>query len=167
MNLKKIHPTEYDRGKIIYHFPSDTNILRLSIDYLPQDIAATAEYVLRVSVLKLLKKLKKMTKMENIVFSGGLFQNVALNNAILESGLFKKIFIPMSPDDGGLSLGQALYIENQFTKRERKETLTPLLGPSFKNGEIEKAKNQKMAILIYMVNLYHFLANQMVLKEES
>jgi len=142
VNLKKIHPTEYDRGKILYHYPSDTNILRLSIDYLPQDVAATAEYVLRVSVLKLIKKLKKMTNMENIVFSGGLFQNVALNNAILESGLFKKIFIPMSPDDGGLSLGQALYIENQFTKRERKETLTPLLGPSFRNGEIENLLNR-------------------------
>ncbi|MCP4265433.1 MAG: hypothetical protein GY777_07645 [Candidatus Brocadiaceae bacterium] len=136
LNLAKIYPSEYDRGKILFHFPSDTNVLRTSIEYLPMDIAATGEHVLQTVFIDFLKKLRKQTVMEDIVFSGGLFQNVSLNNKILETKLFKKIFIPMAPSDAGLSLGQALYVENTFKKRKRNKPLSASLGPSFVKDEI-------------------------------
>ena len=142
MNISKAHPVEYDRGKILNRYPSDTNILRLVLEYLPHDIAATGESVLKTSFLKLLKSFKKNTSMNKLVLSGGLFQNVALNNTILESKIFNDIYIPMAPDDGGLSLGQALYIENKFKPRIRKQALSPFLGPSFDNSEIESLLNR-------------------------
>jgi carbamoyltransferase len=70
VNLQKIKPKEYNRGKIFNSYPSDTNILRASSSYLPQDTAATGEMVFVNSILSLLKQLKKYTKLKKIVFSG-------------------------------------------------------------------------------------------------
>ena len=142
INLQKIKPKEYNRSKIFNTYPSDTNILRASSSYLPQDIAATGETVFVNSVLSLLKKLKRYTKLKDIVFSGGVFQNVSLNNAILESNIFDHVYFPMANGDGGLSLGAAFFIENKYTKRKRKGLLTPLLGPSFSDTEIENLLDQ-------------------------
>src|SRR4029077_8436319 len=47
VNLQKLRPQAYDRYKHMYTYPSDTNILRMSVGYLPHDIAATAEKVIR------------------------------------------------------------------------------------------------------------------------
>ncbi len=138
VNLKKIRPDEYETGKIFYHFPSDTNLLRLSLGYLQKDIAATGEHILRSTFLELVKRLRKETRLNKIVLSGGLFQNVALNNAILESKLFDEIFIPMGPSDAGLSLGQALYIDRKFAIRKTQRMLTPYIGPSYSQSEIQK-----------------------------
>ena len=142
INLQKIKPKEYNRSKIFNTYPSDTNILRSSSSYLPQDIAATGETVFVNSVLNLLKQLKKCTKLKNIVFSGGVFQNVSLNNAILESGIFDHVYFPMANGDGGLSLGAAFFVENKYKKRKRKTLLTPLLGPSFSDVEISNLLDQ-------------------------
>ena len=142
VNLKKVYPSEYNRAKIFYQYPGDTNVCRMSLEYLPHDIAATGEATLQEIFLDLLKQCQKRTSMENIVFSGGLFQNVALNNKILESGLFKRIFIPMAPSDSGLSLGAALYVENQFRKRPRTQPFSPFTGPSFEKEEVRELLNQ-------------------------
>ena len=137
VNLNKIRPKEYNRSKIFNTYPSDTNIFRASSSYLPQDIAATGEAVFVESVLHLIKLVKKLTKSKNMVFSGGVFQNVSLNNAIHESKIFEHVYFPMANGDGGLSLGAALFVENKYKIRERKTLLTPLLGPSYKDDEIE------------------------------
>lgn len=139
VNLDKVYPSEYNRNKIFRQYPADTNIYRMALEYLIPDIAATGEHVVRTMVPELLTHLKERTSLKNIVFSGGLFQNVALNNALLESEIFENIFIPMGPSDSGLSLGAALYIENQLSpeKRKRNQPLTPCLGPSFGTDEIQ------------------------------
>ena len=47
VNLKKVHPDEYQRYKIFYKYPSDTNVLRMTLGYLPHDIAATGEHLIQ------------------------------------------------------------------------------------------------------------------------
>lgn len=135
-NVAKVDPASYDRDKIFCQYPSDTNILRASLEYLPMDIAATGEYVMREVFIDFLKKLRRETSMKHAVFSGGLFQNVVLNNAILESGIFEDIYIPMAPSDAGLALGQALYAEHEVHPVRRAKPLGAFLGPSFKKEEI-------------------------------
>ena len=142
VRLSKIKPKEYNRLKIFNTFPSDTNIFRASSSCLPQDIAATGEKVFQDSVLTLIKKLKKYTKFKKIVFSGGVFQNVSLNNAIHESGMFDEVYFPMASGDNGQSLGTALFIKNKYQKASRKYVLTALLGPSFSNSEIKELLEQ-------------------------
>lgn len=87
--------------------------------------------------LDLLKILKKKTSMNKLVLSGGIFLNVTLNNKILESNIFDEIYVPMAPSDVGLSLGAALYIQNEIIEKDRNETISPYLGPSFKKDEIK------------------------------
>ena len=121
INLRKLKAQEYDRAKIINTYPSDTNIFRMSKKFLPQDIAATAENVLIEKFLNVLKKFKKITKYNDISFSGGLFNNVGLNNKIIESKIFDDVYFTFAPWPGS-SLGGALIlwhriknsIQNQF-----------------------------------------------------
>lgn len=136
VNLQKIKADSYDRSKIFNQYPSDTNILRLGMEHLPHDIAATGEQVLQDSVLELIKLLKKETSCSNIVFSGGLFQNVALNRALLNSE-FENCYFPSAPSDSGLSLGAALFVKNR-NKPNLPNTLSAYLGPSFTENEIKE-----------------------------
>ena len=137
VRLSKIRAKEYSRLKIFNTFPSNTNIFQISSKYLPQDIAATGEKVFQESVLKLIQLLKKETKLKKIVFSGGIFQNVSLNNLILKSEIFEEVYFPMASGDNGQSLGTALYFKNQYKKSLKNKEITPLLGPSFSDFEIE------------------------------
>ena len=61
VEIKKFKVHSYERYKVLRSYPSDTNVFRLSKDYLPIDIA-TGEAVLKEKLLELLKKLKKKTK---------------------------------------------------------------------------------------------------------
>ena len=68
------------------------------------------------------KILKDETGKKNIVFSGGLFQNVSLNKALLNIG-FENVYFPSAPSDSGLSLGAALYVKNKTRKNKTKKYL--------------------------------------------
>ena len=116
VEIKKFKIHSYERYKVLRSYPSDTNVFRFSKDYLPIDIAATGEAVLKEKLLELLKRLKRNTKNTNLVCSGGLFQNVSLNNSIVKSKIFKNYFFPMANSDAGLSLGAALYIKHLIKK---------------------------------------------------
>ena len=108
----------------------------MSIEYLPHDIAATGEEILKESVLELVKLLSEETESKNLVLSGGLFQNVALNRAFIKSE-FENVYFPSAPSDSGLSLGAALYVKNKNRSND-KNTLSAYLGPSFSDKEIEE-----------------------------
>lgn len=152
VNLARVKPQEYDRNKIFLRTPSDTNVFRLSAAELSADIAATGESVLQETVLEFLRKFRATTKLDKIVFSGGLFQNVALNNAVLKSGLFSDYHFPMAPSDGGLALGAALYARHLRGdgKHKRSESLPAYLGPSFPTEEVH-ALLQKFRLRFHRV----------------
>ena len=159
VNLSKVRAESYDRTKIFGQYPSDTNVLRLGIEYLPHDIAATGEQILQESVLKLVELLRQETDSKNIVFSGGLFQNVALNKALLDSG-FENVYFPSAPGDSGLSLGGALYVKNQ---REFKvtEILSAYIGPSFSSSEITELLDRHRLIYSTHDNIAQIAAKQL------
>tara|TARA_Y100001970_G_scaffold49728_1_gene62999 strand:+ start:99 stop:2033 length:1935 start_codon:yes stop_codon:yes gene_type:complete len=149
VNLDKVKADSYDRTKIFSQYPSDTNLLRMGLEYLPHDIAATGEQILQESVLTLVKLLRKETELNNIVFSGGLFQNVALNKALLNAN-FDNVYFPSAPSDSGLSLGAALHIKN-LNKPNSQETLSAYLGPSFSDSDIKEVLDRHR--LIYKQHL--------------
>lgn len=153
INLSKIKPREYNRGKFINQYPSDTNIFYNCCEYLPQDIAASGEYVFKEKILELLKILKKTTNMNNLVVSGGVFQNVGLNKYINDSKIFQNVYFSMAAGDSGLALGSALYIESKYRKRSRKKNLTPFLGPSFTKDQIFNLLNQSRLFFKYEKNI--------------
>ena len=67
------------------------------------------------------------------------------NKRIVESNIFKNVFIPYAPGDGGGSIGSALYFLNK--KKQKVSNLkSPFLGNDFSNLEIGKEikKNKKL-----------------------
>ena len=118
INLNKINSDTFNKEKILNTYPSDTNVLRKSISYLPHDIAYTCESIMQSKFLALLKQLSKNIEINKIVFSGGLFENVSLNNKIIESGLFKHYYFSPASSDNGLSLGAALYVDNKLKSKK-------------------------------------------------
>jgi|SaaInlStandDraft_4_1057021.scaffolds.fasta_scaffold00748_5 carbamoyltransferase len=146
INLEKIRADSYDRTKIFSQFPSDTNVLRLCIEYLPHDVAATGEKILQESVIKLVKLLRQHTNKTKIVFSGGLFQNVSLNKELLNVG-FENVYFPSAPSDSGLSLGAALYVKNKgIDQYKPSNILSAYLGPSFSNVEVKEVLDRHRLI---------------------
>ena len=159
VNLDKVKADSYDRTKIFGRYPSDTNVLRLGIEYLPHDIAATGEQILQESVIKLVKVLRKETKSNNIVFSGGLFQNVALNRALLDAE-FDNVYFPSAPSDSGLSLGAALFIKNK-NKPNLPETLSAYLGPSFPDSDLKEVLDRHRLIYSKHSNIAKVVAQKL------
>lgn len=145
LNFNKFNSENYQRYKVINTQPSDTNIFRICKGYLIEDIAKTAEIFLRDIVIKFLENIKKQTSLSNIVFSGGLFLNVAMNGHISEKKLFKNHFFNLAPADNGLSLGAiGFYLlknKKKFFKNEM-YGLNPYLGPSFDTFDVIKIINK-------------------------
>jgi len=159
INLDKVKADSYDRTKIFSQYPSDTNILRESIEYLPHDVAATGENILQESVINLVKLLKNETTKQNIVFSGGLFQNVALNKALLSAG-FDNVYFPSAPSDSGLSLGAALFVKNQ-KNFNLTDTLSAYLGPSFSSFQVQEVLDRHRLIYSKPLNLAREVAKKL------
>ena len=139
LNINKFNSSSYQRYKVLRSYPSDTNLFRIVKSYLPVDIAATGEQVLKDKIIELLTVLRKKTKLNNLVCSGGLFQNVSLNEHIIKSNIFRNYFFPMANSDAGLSLGAGLYVRNFIKSKKRYiRDFSPYLGPSFSESEIKK-----------------------------
>jgi carbamoyltransferase len=136
-NFSKYKIDEYDSYKVLNQQPSFTNIFRLCSGYLLEDVAATAEKVVKDFVSDFLIHIKNKTKSKNLTVSGGLFMNVGLNGYISEIKIFENIFFPVAPGDNGLSLGSILFFlkKKKIKIKINKYGLTPFLGPSFSQSE--------------------------------
>jgi carbamoyltransferase len=136
-NLSKYKFDQYESYKILNQQPSYTNVLKICSGYLLEDVAATAEQVIKDIICNFLVNIRNKTKSKNLVVSGGLFMNVGLNGYISEKKIFEKIFFPVAPSDIGLSLGAILFFLKIHKKNIKvyKYGLNPFLGPSFSQSE--------------------------------
>ncbi len=76
-----------------------------------QDIVATMQTLFQKELLKKLESLQKSEGFDHLYYSGGSALNIVANTEIVDSGLFRNVFIPPCPEDSGLSLGAASYFE--------------------------------------------------------
>lgn len=120
-----------------------------------KNIAASAQRVFEKKLLNICEDIKKMNISNNLVYAGGCALNSLANKKIYESNLFKDIFIPYAPGDGGGSIGSALYFQKKIKKNINFTNLeSPFLGDNFTNDEIkyEIEKNnilKKFKIIFY------------------
>lgn len=96
------------------------------------DLAYNGQRYFEDSFLKVFKKYSHLST--NVIFVGGCALNVLLNTKIVNSKLFKKIYIPPITNDCGQSLGAILYHHPEI------ECDYPFLGRSY--GEIEYPNNK-------------------------
>ncbi len=75
-----------------------------------QNIAATIQYVFTRDTLRVLTELQEQYKADYLYYAGGSALNIITNSKIINSGLFKDVYIPPATNDSGLSLGAAAYL---------------------------------------------------------
>ena len=153
-DYENIKVDSYQRKKFIYNQPGKTNLSKLLKNFYPEDIAFNGTFFIKKEISRILILLKSnFPDIPNISFAGGLFNNVNINNHIINSGFFKEYFFTMAPGDSGLCLGSALlvnHIKNDkrknikfYIKNYKQKNFSPFLGPSYTKKEIITLLNEQ------------------------
>lgn len=83
---------------------------------------------------------RRVTGMQYLCVSGGVGLNSVANYKILESGLYKDVFINPAASDTGIPLGAALYGLHDILKIKRNYIdIGAFLGPTYNTAQIEAA----------------------------
>lgn len=107
-----------------------------SIEEKHKDLAASVQKVYEETFFDVLKFAKDWLGYDTLCLGGGCAYNGSANGKIVESGLFKHIWIPPAPSDAGSSVGACLnYLANKKGKKLRIHT-NPFLGPSYHEVEL-------------------------------
>jgi carbamoyltransferase len=72
-----------------------------------------------------------------LCLGGGLFYNSYFTTLLAESGLYTELFVPANPGNAGVAVGAALAVAANETPLQRREPLSPFLGPEFSPQEIK------------------------------
>jgi len=114
------------------------------------DLAHAIQKVTEEVVFKMAKEAKRLTKSENLCLAGGVALNCVANGKLLQSGLFKELFIQPAAGDAGGSLGAALaafhlYFDGKREVDSKRDGMQgTYLGPEFSALDIElTARRQK------------------------
>ena len=108
-------------------------------------IAQALQQVLEHILLLMAQQAKLLTGRDNICLAGGVALNCVANGKLLESGLFKNVFIQPAAGDSGAALGAAWAAYYLHFKAERKYSIQDdnmhyaRLGPSFEIDQIKAA----------------------------
>ena len=76
-----------------------------------QDVAATLQGLFSQEIVKKLQDLQEKTGADNLYYTGGSALNIVANTRIVNSGMFRQVFIPPCTEDSGLALGAAAFAE--------------------------------------------------------
>jgi carbamoyltransferase len=101
-----------------------------------EDAAASVQFVLEKLVCEAVEKLLRTTGMRSLALAGGVFANVRLNRALLETTCAERVFIFPAMGDEGLPVGaclEYLYARDgaQTWQRQRHGLETPYLGRDY------------------------------------
>jgi len=82
------------------------------------DLAASMQKALEEAILHIVRQLPTLVPDErNLCFAGGVALNVTANRRILDLRLFDRLFVTPPANDGGTSLGCALYLDSLHSPR--------------------------------------------------
>lgn len=82
-------------------------------DIFMQNCAATFQRIFENAVLQKLENLQYKYHCENLYYGGGCALNIVTNTKIVESGMFRNVYIAPCCNDSGLSIGAAALLERQ------------------------------------------------------
>ncbi|HVU57011.1 MAG TPA: carbamoyltransferase [Puia sp.] len=119
------------------------------------NMALAIQKVTEEIVVKLAATAKRSTGLEDLCLAGGVALNCVANGRLLDTGLFRNIFIQPAAGDAGGALGAALAAYHIYFGGERRygggdEMQHAYLGPAFSYEYIVKAlQRKKIAALEY------------------
>lgn len=113
------------------------------------DLAASIQSVTEQIMISICRYAKKITKSENLCLAGGVALNCVANGKIIDSKIFKKVWIQPAAGDAGGALGAALvsyYNKHNGKRKYSHEKLDNMknsyLGSIIKDHEIEDELNK-------------------------
>ena len=102
-----------------------------------EDIAAALQKITDDVVVHLAKYLREKTKSSHLCLAGGVALNCVSNGRLMQSGLFKSIYVQPAANDAGTAMGAAFYIWNVLLGKKRSFVLKHAYwGPEYSDGEI-------------------------------
>lgn len=122
------------------------------------NMALAIQQVTEKVVLRIARTAHELTNCDNLCLAGGVALNCVANGKLVESGLFKQIWIQPASGDAGGALGAALAwwhigMNNPRTPVPDDAMHGSYLGPQFDGKQIEKACRKFNAP-------YHFMATE-------
>ena len=116
------------------------------------NLALAIQQVTEEIVLKMAMTAKTLTGADKICLAGGVALNCVANGKLLQSELFKNIYIQPAAGDAGGALGAALAIHYLYFGAARKadeqndQMQGAYLGPSFSEKEVEQMNRRQKAV---------------------
>lgn len=106
-----------------------------------RDIAASVQAVFEEYLLLVAANLKSETGLDKLCFAGGLAYNCKANQRLIESGLFKDVFIFPAAGDAGTSIGAAMhrYFQTHSAAKPLSRLKSLYTGSTITVDEAEKA----------------------------
>jgi carbamoyltransferase len=107
------------------------------------NLALAIQQVTEEIVLKMAQEAKRLTGADSLCLAGGVALNCVANGKLLESGIFKNIFIQPAAGDAGGALGAAMAVNFMYFDEKRalngqQDAMTgSYLGPDYSDKEIE------------------------------
>jgi carbamoyltransferase len=93
------------------------------------DIAASLQETLETIVFHIVTHFRDISGCSNLCLAGGVALNCTMNGKLINSGLFKDVFVYPAANDSGLPVGSALAAYFEYSKQaERKPLHTLYLG---------------------------------------
>lgn len=110
------------------------------------DMAASAQMATERFGLRMARIAKRLINSDNLCLAGGVVQNVLMNQKIVESGIFKQVFVQPLASDVGCSLGGALYHYHCTLRKSRQYVMDHLYyGPEYES-EYEGTLNRNAIV---------------------
>lgn len=106
------------------------------------NLALAIQKVTEEIVHKMAAEARKLTGAENLCLAGGVALNCVSNGKLLNSDIFKSIYVQPASNDAGGSLGAALAAHHMYFKKDRvvvdntDQMSGSLLGPSYSDKEV-------------------------------
>jgi len=126
------------RQQILYHpfspYPRDASGKLRVVQLDPksqfaQDLCASLQALTTEFYLEAAARVKSWRPSQNLILTGGCSMNCIANTAVHKSGLFEDTWVPAQPHDGGIALGQALFVWHHVLDRPRvPKAWSPYLG---------------------------------------
>jgi len=106
----------------------------LVMDY--ADFAATVQHDFEKVMRHLVEIVKNETESDNLVIAGGCGQNCTFNGLLAAAG--ENVFVPPVPNDAGVSLGAALWVEREHYNEQSKQMSHAYYGYLPSENEVEE-----------------------------
>lgn len=128
------------RFEALFEGPARTPESRLT--QREMDLAASIQVVTEEVVLKVAKDIRATTGETNLCLAGGVALNCVANGKLLQSGLFKQLWIQPAAGDAGGAIGAALAAYHLMLRQPRQRAefdgmQGAYLGPEFEQEDIE------------------------------